>query len=146
MKRMLKKLASPLTWIKNRPWPMWLYNMRSFPRDVKLGIRNLIIWLPIIWRDRDWDWQFLSEIMQFKLRNMSRFFRALGCTEDSEDRAEEMMEVWGHLRALEDDLPPAKLNGLPNTQEDYVAWEKKLKDHQTKAFYIMGTRMRYWWD
>lgn len=146
LKRVWKKLVSPLIWIWDRPWPYWWYNTRTFPRDCVRGIKNLIVWFPIIWADRDWDWQFISDMLQFKLKRMSKAFREGGFAVDSDDNAEEMMEVWYHLRALEDDIPPRRLDGRPLTQEDYANWNKKLRDHQTKAFYIMGTRMRYWWD
>jgi hypothetical protein len=42
------------------------------------GIKNLIRWLPIIWEDRDWDNYFLLKIIEFKLRNMEKFFRTKG--------------------------------------------------------------------
>ena len=31
------------------------------------GIKNLIRWFPIIWRDRDWDWDYLVIMLQHKL-------------------------------------------------------------------------------
>jgi hypothetical protein len=38
--------------------------------NLKYGIRNLCRWLPIIWRDRDWDHGYLSRMLEFKLHNM----------------------------------------------------------------------------
>jgi len=38
------------------------------------GLRSLWHWLPIIWRDRDWDWHFLLAILRHKLRRSSRYF------------------------------------------------------------------------
>lgn len=37
-------------------------------------IRHLISWLPIIWADQDWDWEYLVIILNRKLANMERFF------------------------------------------------------------------------
>lgn len=41
-------------------------------RDFKYGIRNLIDWFPIIWRDRDWDYHYLLVMLSFKLKRISR--------------------------------------------------------------------------
>lgn len=38
----------------------------------KRGVRNLIAWFPIIWRDRDWDYHYLLEMLAFKLRRISK--------------------------------------------------------------------------
>ena len=40
------------------------------------NIKNIIRWLPIIWRDRDWDYGFIYEILYQKLKNMELFFRS----------------------------------------------------------------------
>lgn len=44
-------------------------------RNIVRGIRNVIHYLPIIWRDRDWDHTYLLQLMEFKLRRMSKFFK-----------------------------------------------------------------------
>lgn len=36
------------------------------------GIKNLIKWAPIIWKDRDWDYGFLLTIMIFKMTNLEK--------------------------------------------------------------------------
>ena len=33
-------------------------------------IKNIVRWLPIIWRDRQWDWLFLIRILNRKLKAM----------------------------------------------------------------------------
>lgn len=143
---MWKKLVFPLTWWKKESLAYRWYCIRTFPRDCVHGIKNLIAWFPIIWADRDWDWEYISYLLQFKLKKMSRAFRKGGMDVRSEENAEEMMEVWYHLRALEDEVPPARLDGRPLTQEDHAKWDKRLRNHQTRAFYIMGTKLRRWWD
>jgi hypothetical protein len=40
------------------------------------GIKNLIKWFPIIWKDHDFDEGYLLIIMRFKLKNMEEFFNS----------------------------------------------------------------------
>jgi hypothetical protein len=49
----------------------WKFEYRYYPRNFVRGVKNLIKWGPIIWKDRDWDDSFLFEIMKFKISNMS---------------------------------------------------------------------------
>lgn len=144
MERIAKKLLSLSTWLKDREWGF--FKTRRFFKDFFNGIRNLVVWFPVIWRDRDWDWQYLSDIMQFKLNKMADSFERSGLGGERIKLAFQMREVACHLRDLEDDFTPDREDGKPLTIEDHVAHEKKLKNHLTRACYIMGTNMRYWWD
>ena len=60
---------------KPNPWQRfllyWKFKYRYYPRNFVCGVKNLIKWGPIIWRDRDWDDSFLFEIIKFKISNMS---------------------------------------------------------------------------
>ena len=42
--------------------------IKNFYYDVKYGIENLIKWVPIIWKDRDYDWNYIFYILEAKLK------------------------------------------------------------------------------
>lgn len=44
--------------------------IRDSVRNFFDGVSNLVTWAPIIWRDRDWDYSFLLDMLEFKLRRM----------------------------------------------------------------------------
>ena len=44
-------------------------------RDIAHGFRNLRKWLPIIWKDRDWDDHFIFEVLKFKIKNTAKYIR-----------------------------------------------------------------------
>lgn len=43
-------------------------NLKYKYYDFKSGIRNLWIWFPIIWRDRNWDQAYIWNILKHKLK------------------------------------------------------------------------------
>ena len=45
-------------------------------RQFRDGISNLIVWFPIIWKDRDWDHTFMLDILSFKLHRMNKYFHS----------------------------------------------------------------------
>lgn len=51
------------------------------------SIKNVLRWIPIIWRDRDWDHTFLYIILQFKLSNMEKYLRKHGHSVNAEKDA-----------------------------------------------------------
>lgn len=64
--------------------------MRVFFRNIKYGVENLIKWLPIIWRDRDWDYEFLLLIMSFKMNSMAKLHKKHGNSVYSDKYAEQL--------------------------------------------------------
>jgi hypothetical protein len=46
-----------------------MYRIRQFFKR----IYNLYRWLPIIWKDQDWDDYFIFEILKFKLKNQAEY-------------------------------------------------------------------------
>jgi hypothetical protein len=61
--------------MKNRPnpnlfrriWLWWDNDGKYYHKYAKQGIKNLIYWFPVIWKDRDWDDHYIFEILQHKL-------------------------------------------------------------------------------
>jgi hypothetical protein len=47
-----------------------------WPRRTYSRIRHTIKWLPVIWKDQDWDQAWLWEMLDFKLKSMEGFYRS----------------------------------------------------------------------
>ena len=52
-------------------WLRW--EAKYSHKDLYQGIKNLVRWFPIIWRDRDWDDHYIFEVLKFKLKNQSKY-------------------------------------------------------------------------
>ena len=67
--------------LKNRPRPnlfrriylWWEHDGRFYHKYLKEGIKNIIYWLPIIWKDRHWDSHYIFEIMKHKLKAQAKY-------------------------------------------------------------------------
>lgn len=51
----------------------WRWEARHYHRDFIKGIKNLIRWFPVIWKDRDWDDHFIWQVMIQKLRFQAKY-------------------------------------------------------------------------
>lgn len=41
--------------------------IRDIYYNIIYGVKNLVLWLPIIWQDRNWDFYFIYVMMRYKL-------------------------------------------------------------------------------
>lgn len=57
--------------MKSRIADWWKYEGRHYHRNFYTGIRNLIKWFPVIWKDRDWDHHYIYHILDFKLEQQA---------------------------------------------------------------------------
>ena len=67
--------------LKNRPRPnifrriylWWHHDGRYYHLQFKRGIKNLIYWFPIIWKDRNWDDHYIFEVLKHKLKAQAKY-------------------------------------------------------------------------
>jgi hypothetical protein len=53
----------------------WDFEGRYYHKDLYKGIKNLIRWFPVIWKDRDWDQAYLYSILQKKLEHQLAYWQ-----------------------------------------------------------------------
>jgi hypothetical protein len=116
--------------------------------DIKHGIYNIIRWTPIIWFDHDFDWFYLSSIMQYKLRRMSKLFSKYGHHVGSDIDAKRILICAELLKRLEDESYMTYKNKnfnyvfKPNAKRELEVG----KYYQEYLFKLMGKYFRSWWD
>ena len=64
--------------------------MKYFIRNIRIGIKNLIRWFPVIWNDRQWDSYYFFKIIRRKLEIMEPFYRYNAMFLRSESEADRM--------------------------------------------------------
>ena len=66
-----KQLQIPLdsAWGRKTIWkylPIWV-------KQIFQGLRNIFLWIPIIYKDRNWDGHYVFEIIKFKLLQQRKY-------------------------------------------------------------------------
>jgi hypothetical protein len=51
----------------------WRFEGKYTLSNIKQGIKNLIYWTPIIWKDRNWDDHYIFEILKHKLKAQAKY-------------------------------------------------------------------------
>ena len=78
-----KKLDSISLW--------WEHNGKYLHLNFKRGIKNLWYWLPVIWKDRNWDSSFIFDILSHKLKAQAKYIGDREIHVSAERDAEVMM-------------------------------------------------------
>jgi hypothetical protein len=52
----------------------FLLDLIRYIKGFFYGVRNLFLWVPVVWSDRNWDNGYLVRIVEHKLRLMEKFF------------------------------------------------------------------------
>jgi hypothetical protein len=95
------------------------------------NIKRLIKWIPIIWRDRDWDSQYLLKVLDFKIEMMYNYINEFGIHKYKHRELKQMFRTRLILKRLMDD--------------EYAEWQWK-KLHETYGEWIIqedGVRLEY---
>lgn len=122
-------------------------NIKWIISDIVDGVKNVIRWTPIIWYDADFDWMYLAQIMEYKLRRMANY-----------------EEIYGHhltsLRDAKNQKICANLLKRLNADEYYKNAKIRFRDDLQAARHcevvqrndqkylgmLLGKYLNTWWD
>ena len=80
----------------------WIQDIKYYPHNFIAGVKNLIAWFPIIWKDRDWDDHYIFEVLKFKIRRQSKYIAGRDFHTTAK-RDAEIMNLVARLMELEQD-------------------------------------------
>ena len=127
----------------NKPWIVrkfnhismwWDFEGRYTWRNFKVGIKNLIYWAPVIWKNRDWDSHYIFEIMVHKLKAQSAYIGGRGIHVSAERDAEITMTCVRLMKLVDDETYSSEYMDYHKTKhwfepcedkEGYSTWESK---------------------
>ena len=129
-----------LEWI-----PLWWdHEGRYYHKTFMTGVRNLIYWFPIIWKDRNWDSHYIFEIMMHKLKAQSKYIGERDIHTRAQRDAEIMMTCVRLMKLIDDDFYSSEYSDYHKTKhwfEDvkdkpgYSSWESKLMEENFDDYF-----------
>ncbi len=111
-------------------------------------LKKLWRWIPIIWKDRDWDYWYVYEMLKCKLEDMETYTRKEGNHYSSEEDADKIRTALKLLYILQSEH---------YVQEYYDTHEEFTMEGITKAlakqekaqrifFKFLDHNIQKWWD
>jgi hypothetical protein len=137
-------------------WYRWWYDKTSPVRDfyymIRDGVTNLIEYLPIIWKDRNFDFNYLFILMQYKLKKLEKHHREYGVSKDKDRYANEIKLCINLLeRIIKDDYllivdKPYKINFNKGSKRKYDHADYLREQDLDLLFKYMRKHVEGWWD
>jgi hypothetical protein len=101
-----------------------MWRVRAFINNIK----RLIKWIPIIWKDREWDQDYLYTILEFKIKNMQEFYesgQSNTCQETVDKTIRDMKEARRLINRIRNDV---------YLEEVSFEFNKKYPNYYKEAF------------
>ena len=119
--------------------------VRFFPGDVAIGLRNLIQYLPLIWRHRDWDWCYPAAMLGEMLQSMSK--STAGWHVMSAERTARQTAICAELlrRLLADDYVENACQFVHGRRVYEIADRQQRSDREYLGR-MLGKHLNTWWD
>ena len=98
-----RESLNPFRKVIDRIYLWWDNEAQFYPKDFKSGVKNLWYWLPIIWKDRNWDHQFIFDILSHKFKAQSAYIGGRDIHQNAKRDAEVMMTCVRLIEKVQDE-------------------------------------------
>lgn len=116
--------------------------------DIPYGIKNLIKWFPLVWKDRDYDHNYILYTLKFKIHNTRKLHeknrRHVGV--EKEIHCMKVCEILLD-RLIKDDYYLMHYNktGI-NNKKTIIRINNSIIGDKEYLFHILSKRIDSWWD
>ena len=135
-----------------KPWilrkiqwlPLWWSREGKYMYiEFKRGIKNLIYWAPIIWKDRHWDDHYIFNIMKHKIKAQSKYIGSRGIHTRAKRDAEVMMTCVRLIEKVQDEFYSSEYSDYhktkhwfePADKEGYTTWKSRLLEENFDDYF-----------
>ena len=109
--------------------------------------KNLLRWLPIIWKDEQWDHYYILELLKHKLIFTAEHTRKFGYHTSSDYDADRMMLCVRLIEKIQNEAYMEELISDDKiTQEKLDAAFNKQKKSRQLLFKLLDKHIEGWWD
>lgn len=101
----------------------WKFEGRYYHKDFQNGIKNLIRWFPIIWRDRDWDTSYIWNLYIQKLKFQSKYIGRENRHTTAKRDAEVMIMCVRLMERIKDDYYGSEFMNYHESEYNWIDCE-----------------------
>jgi len=137
-------------------WHNFLWQVEQWPKTLK----RMYLWLPVVWKDHDWDFLFLLKIIRFKLVLMEKVLHNSTIQSDGKKYAKQIRIAICHLDHYSDiyeyrDSPCVEpffikkgrlMDNNPFVKHHYFETDRLEQWHWEQFWSLLSKNMQRWWD
>jgi len=81
----------------------WKFDGQYYHKDFINGVKNIIVWFPTIWSDRDYDHHYIYQVLKVKLKKQSKYIKSRGIHTRAFSDARNMKFCADLIQKIQDD-------------------------------------------
>ena len=131
-------------------WKLYRWVRWELPyqhKYIKHGVKNLYKWFWVIWKDRDFDYHYIYQVLKFKLEKQAKHLADVGCHNEAQRDAELMMTCVRLINKLQNEEYYDEFYNLDKRSPEAL---KIVIDRHNKAkrllFNILDRKIESFWD
>jgi hypothetical protein len=122
----------------------WKFEGRYYHKDLYRGVKNLIKWFPVVWKDRDWDHRYIFDILEHKLKSQAKYIGSRDIHVTAKRDAEIMLTCVRLMERIRDGYYESEYTDYHQTEywfEDikdnpgYSTWESEIESEDFDNFF-----------
>jgi hypothetical protein len=122
----------------------WKFEGRYYHKDLYRGVKNLIKWFPVVWKDRDWDHRYIFDILEHKLKSQAKYIGDRDIHVSAKRDAEIMLTCVKLMERVRDEFYQMEYQDYHQTKywfEDikdkpgYSTWESELQSENFDEYF-----------
>jgi hypothetical protein len=103
---------------------LWFkFEGQFYPKDLVKGIKNIFKWLPIVWKDRDYDDGYIFDVLKFKLKNTAKYIGDRDFHTNAKKDSERMMLCVRLIEKVQDEYYRMEYGDYHETKFEFVDLE-----------------------
>ena len=123
-------------------WDLIGWRLREFKRS----ITNLIVWFPLIWKDRHWDDMYIFDILQFKLKNQAKYISDRDFHLNAKRDAEIMMTCVHLIDKVKEEYYSSEYMDYHESEFDFIDSDYKGDSGEDKYYQMEITELSEHFD
>jgi len=113
-------------------------------KDFYNGIKKLVYWFPIIWKDRDWDDHYIFEVLKHKLKSQAKYIGHRDVHTRAQQDARRMKLCVSLIEKIQDETYAMEYMDYEKTKnwfepcknkEGFSTWESKTLESNYQDYF-----------
>ena len=127
-----------------------IVNMKRKIKNILIGLKNIWKWRKVIYKDRNWDYWFVYEVLKTKLKFQAEYLHKHGMHESSSANAKQILECAELMCKVQNEYYiDEALKGLADegwTDDKFAEVAAKQDEAKKLLFKTLEDNIEHWWS
>lgn len=133
-------------WMYNYKFTLWdeiviefkhiFASITGFWHNLTYGIKNLIYYFPVIWNDRHWDYEFMLDLLERKIKQMRDGIKKDNILAKTDEYVKQMNDALWYITCFKEAWDRFEMMSQNRLKEIQDETDEKVKDKMVRQYYI----------